>query len=126
MGARPFRRKAAALAFAAALISIATPTFGATIRVSNTKDVVNGNTASPTTLRTSPGPDGISLREAIIAANNAAGPHTISFDAALAGKRIVLTAPLPRITRNGLTISGLKQPNGQPDLTIDGRTASTN
>jgi hypothetical protein len=126
MEAWPLGRKATALALAAVLGSIATPAFGATIRVSNTKDVVNGNTATPTTLRNSPGPDGISLREAIIAANNVAGPHTIAFDAALAGKRIVLSAPLPAIRRNGITISGLKQPNGQPDLTIDGRGATAN
>jgi len=63
---------------------LAQPVAAADIVVSNNNDVVNGDTSSPSALIASPGPDGISLREALTAANNAAGPHTISFNAALA------------------------------------------
>ncbi|WP_197171301.1 VCBS domain-containing protein [Novipirellula aureliae] len=48
-----------------------------TITVNNTLDSLNGNTTSFATLMANDGGDGISLREAIIAANNTAGADTI-------------------------------------------------
>ncbi len=54
----------------------------ATISVSTTVDAVNGNTSSISALQSSNGGDGISVREAIMAANNTAGaPHTINIPA---------------------------------------------
>jgi hypothetical protein len=50
----------------------------ATVTVSTTVDEVNGNTASITLLIGTPGGAGISLREAVIAANNTAGADTIT------------------------------------------------
>ncbi len=49
----------------------------ATINVTTTVDENNGSTSSITALQTTPGGTGISLREAIIAANNTAGSDTI-------------------------------------------------
>lgn len=51
----------------------------ATVTVTNTLDVVNGDTSSITALLASDGGDGISLREAIAVANNTAGDDTITF-----------------------------------------------
>src|SRR5712664_3588621 len=58
-----------------------TPSAGATISVNSTTDVADGDTSSISALIATPGPDGvISLREAIIAANNTAGADAISFN----------------------------------------------
>jgi uncharacterized repeat protein (TIGR01451 family) len=48
-----------------------------TVTVTTTMDEVNGDTSSITALISSPGGDGISLREAVIAANNTPGPDEI-------------------------------------------------
>ena len=93
--------------------------------VSTTDDEVNGDTLSPCALIANPGPDGISLREALVAANNATGfgTITITFAPSLAGATIALTKQFPPITRNQITVSGLTN-NGQPDITIDASTLS--
>jgi hypothetical protein len=97
----------------------------ATLVVANRNDVVNGNTSTPGTLLLRPGRDGISLREAILAANGAPGPHEITFAPQLAGLRIALTSPLPPITRARITLTGLLTASGRPDLTIDGRAGGS-
>ena len=88
--------------------------------VSTNDDVVNGDTSSPCALIANPGPDGISLREALLAANNATGSGTITvtFASALAGATITLTERFAPITRNQITLTGLTG-NGQPNITID-------
>lgn len=111
------------LAAAATGLSGATVTFAATalaavLTVQSATDVVNGDTTSPSALVTSPGADGISLREALTAANHANGPFTIAIGSALAGQVIHLANRLPLITRDGITITGLTA-NGQPNVTID-------
>ena len=53
----------------------------ATVTVTTTTDEVNGNTTSIANLIATPGGAGISLREAIIAANNTAGADTITLPA---------------------------------------------
>ncbi|MEW4488342.1 right-handed parallel beta-helix repeat-containing protein [Thalassoglobus sp. JC818] len=58
--------------------------------VSNAIDVTNGDTSSIANLIASDGGDGISLREAIDAANNTAGADSITFDASLSGMTIGL------------------------------------
>src|SRR4029079_6790983 len=62
----------------------------ALVTVSNVFDVVNGNTTSITSLIATPGGDGISLREAIQAANATAGADEVRFAAALSGATISL------------------------------------
>lgn len=71
------------------------PARAADLTVTTTADVVNGDVSSPAALVASPGPDGISLREAIMAANAAPGPHTITLSAGLAGQTIALAWWLP-------------------------------
>ncbi|WP_071518696.1 DUF4347 domain-containing protein [Geitlerinema sp. PCC 9228] len=80
----------------------------ANITVTNTNDDLNGSTTSITDLQNNPGVDGISLREAIAAANNTAGADTILLASSVTGS-IVLDG-------NPLQISD--------DLTIDGPGAS--
>ncbi len=53
----------------------------ATINVTTTDDVVNGDTTSVAALIANPGADGISLREAILAANADSGADTINLTA---------------------------------------------
>jgi hypothetical protein len=57
-------------------------------------------------LLANPGPDGISVREAIEATNNDPGSYAIGFAAALHGKTIALAADLPPLTGGGVTIEG--------------------
>src|SRR5262249_49935952 len=80
--------------------------------------------SNPAALIANPGPDGsISFREALLAANNAVGPHTISFAVGLAGATISLTTRFAPITRDGISIVGLTN-NNQPRITIDAGAAS--
>jgi hypothetical protein len=67
-----------------AALLVAAPVFdsrAANITVTTTVDEVNGNTTSIANLIATPGGAGISLREAIIAANNTAGADTITLPA---------------------------------------------
>jgi hypothetical protein len=91
--------------------------------VSTTADIVNGDVSSPAALVASPGPDGISLREAILATNNAPGTSRITFMSALAGQTVVLERFLPALAREGVSLIGLLGPDGQPSVTIDGSGA---
>ncbi len=90
------------------------------IVVSTVDDVVNGDTSSPASLLAHPGTDGISLREAVLAADNApAGSHVyVQFANALAGGTIQLTQVAPLLlTHDGLTIVGLMS-GGLPGVTV--------
>jgi len=91
--------------------------------VDRTGDDVNGDTSSPCALIANPGSDGITLRAALFAANNATGPGlmTITFAPALAGQTISTTGGLgnPYVSRAGIAIIGLVDSNGQPTVTID-------
>src|SRR5262245_50610893 len=51
----------------------------ANVTITNLNDVLNGNTTSIAALIASPGADGISLREGVLAANADAAADTISF-----------------------------------------------
>ncbi len=62
----------------------------AAVTVSNSNDVVNGNVTSIANLIATPGADGISLREAIQAANTDATADDITFSPALGGGTILL------------------------------------
>ena len=76
-----------------------------------------GDTTSITTLINTPGSDGISLREAIVAANNTGGANTIEF-ATVAGTISLISGELE--IDEDLTITGL----GSGQLTIDGNDSS--
>jgi len=89
--------------------------------VATTADVVNGNTLTPDDLKRDPGPDGISLREAILACNNTPGPHTITFSQTIAGQVITPDTSLPVITQGQVAIAGIQSGDGQPAITIDAR-----
>lgn len=91
--------------------------------VSTTSDDVNGDISSPAALVADPGPDGISLREAILATNAAPGTSRITFAAAMAGRTITLTSFLPAFARDGVSLVGLATGDGQPAVTIDGSRA---
>jgi len=87
------------------------------VAVSTLNDTLDGNTRSPAHLSIGPGADGfISLREAIIAANNRAGEDTITFEGSLSGS-ITPDIGLPDLTDNagGTTI------NGDGVITLNGR-----
>jgi hypothetical protein len=131
-GAVTMRRLAAAICFVLAMMS-APPTFAQqpcpTLVVSNNNDVVNGDTSSPCALIANPGSDGISLREAVEAADNATGPGTITitFAPSLAGQTITPSSSngcCYIITRDSVAIAGLIGSNGTPTLTIDASNMS--
>ncbi|MCA9064741.1 MAG: right-handed parallel beta-helix repeat-containing protein, partial [Planctomycetaceae bacterium] len=100
--------------------------------VDTTSDVQDGDTSSITALYTDKGADGrISLREAILAANNTANgisPDEIHFsipDALTAGvHRISVTSPLPEISE-ALVIDATTEPDfaGTPVVMLDGNNA---
>ena len=93
--------------------------------VSATADVVNGNVSSLSVLKAKPGRDGISLREALKAANNTRGSATvyILFSSRLNGKVIEVRSELPPLHRDHLVLEGIA-PNGAPAMvTLDGRRA---
>src|SRR5437660_300666 len=112
------------LAMALAIALIAQPAVADGVTVTSTGDDTDGDTSSIANLIANPGQDGtISLREALLAANNTPESNTISFVPGLAGKTIVINTRFAPITNNGLTIAGLTS-NGQPNITIDPSQAS--
>ncbi|MFM1920892.1 MAG: hypothetical protein RLZZ303_2526 [Candidatus Hydrogenedentota bacterium] len=75
-----------------------------TIKVSTLSDVLDGDTSDIESLNTKPGDDGaISLREAIVAANNTPGSDTIAFDVS---GTINLASELPALSGGGTSIYG--------------------
>ena len=90
------------------------------IVVTNSEDVINGNVSSPSALKANPGPDGISLREAVDAVNNGLGPLTITFSDALTGATIKLSEGL-FVIHNQVTIIGPRDRDGNPEITIDAK-----
>jgi uncharacterized protein (TIGR03437 family) len=95
-------------------------TRGAALTVSNAGDVVNGNVSSPAALIANPGPDGISLREALLAVNQAPGSYTISFAPSLKGSSIHIGQPgLPPLTGGGVIVNGDIDGDGKPDIQLD-------
>ena len=64
------------LAWTSAVLIFSAAAQASTIVVANNSDLVNGDTSSPAALARQPGPDGISLREAIETANRSKGGST--------------------------------------------------
>ena len=98
--------------------------YASVIIVTSSSDAVNGNVSSPAALVADPGADGISLREALLAANNAAGPIEISFAPNLAGQTLSPTSALPPISHNGVMLTGATNSSGDPTVTISGADQS--
>ncbi|HEY0977807.1 MAG TPA: HYR domain-containing protein [Flavobacteriales bacterium] len=75
--------------------------YSGALRVTNISETVNGNTSSVIDLVGSPGPDGISLREAVMACNNNVDAWTanqIFFDLPGSGPNTIeLNGPLPAL-----------------------------
>ncbi len=93
---------------------------GETLTVSNTGEELNGDFSSPAALIANPGPDGISLREAMIAAEASAEFDVIRFAPALSGALISTLAGLPPFERGNVFIDGDIDSDGSPDITLDG------
>jgi len=98
---------------------------GTVITVTNATVAINGDTSSVAALVANPGPDGISLPEAIMATNNDPGTWVIQFAPSLKGSTIHLDpAPsvgflgLPFLTGGNVTINGDINGDGQPDITL--------
>ncbi|MGZ4309543.1 MAG: hypothetical protein ACXVRG_09440, partial [Gaiellaceae bacterium] len=94
--------------------------------VTTTADALNGHVSSLSALKAKPGRDGISLREALSAADKTGGSATvyIMFSTRLNGKTIKVRSELPPLHRNHLVLEGIA-PNGSPaSVTLDGRRAS--
>jgi uncharacterized protein (TIGR03437 family) len=89
---------------------------GTVITVTNATAAVNGNTSSVAALVANPGPDGISLVEAVTATNNDPGTWVIQFAPALKGSTIV--GGLPFLAGGNVTINGDIDGDGQPDITL--------
>jgi len=120
---RPFARLLIAVVcvgagFVTFSVSGATPTSTIVLTVTTTADIVNGDVFSPAALEANPGPDGISLREAIMASNATPGPHAITFAPVLDGRIISPSTPLPAIVQDNTTLLGLTTANGQPGVTL--------
>jgi uncharacterized protein (TIGR03437 family) len=89
---------------------------GTVIMVTNSTGAVNGDTSSVKALVANPGPDGISLIEAITATNNDPGTWNIQFDPALKGSTIL--GGLPYLSGGNVTLNGDINGDGQPDITV--------
>src|ERR1035437_8119003 len=120
-----FMKKRWKLFAAPVLALMGSPLAGATVTVTSTTDVSDGNTSSISALIATPGPDGvISLREAITAANNTPGADTIAFNIPESGVKTIflLTSKLPPITE-AVTIDGYTQPGASPNTLAVGDNA---
>ena len=101
------------------LFAAPVPARAASVSVNTTSDVNDGNTTSIANLIANPGADGkISLREAIVAANNSPGDDTINFsipygdagyDSIMGYWTIQPTSVLPPLTGGGTDINGYSQ-----------------
>jgi len=98
---------------------------GTVITVTNATVAINGDTSSVAALVANPGPDGISLPEAIMATNNDPGTWVIQFAPALKGSVIDVDPEpsvgflgLPGLSGGNVTINGDINGDGQPDITL--------
>jgi hypothetical protein len=105
--------------------SLVSSVTAATIMVNTNLDVVDppfntGGLCGSGTVADLPGADGkVSLREAIIAANNTPGQKTITFASSLSGATIVLTGTL-LLCGGHTTLNGDVNGDETPDITVDG------
>ncbi len=99
------------------------------VTVTNTSNIVNGDTIHMNALKTAPGMDGISFREAILAAAGTDGPKLINFAPGLTGQRIEIGSQAadnyqPMVLVSGdLYIDGDIDDDEIPDVTISAQTS---
>ena len=100
---------------------------GTIVTVTTDSDAVNGDTSSVRALLANPGPDGVSLREAITAINHDSGKYTIRFAPSLKGA-VIKIGPrnLPRLTAAFTIINGDINGDGQPDVTLENNGVTDN
>jgi len=95
---------------------------GTTIMVTTNLDTLNGDVSSVARLLANPGPDGISLREAIWATNEDPGEYTIIFSPSLDGSTIYTGSAddqdLPSLRGGSVIINGDIDGDLSPDITI--------
>jgi uncharacterized protein (TIGR03437 family) len=102
---------------------------GTVITVTNATMLVNGDTSSVKALVANPGPDGISLQEAITATNNDPGTWVIQFAPALKGSTIDVNpggqgGGLAPLTGGNVTINGDIDGDGKPAITLTNGTGT--
>lgn len=122
------RRPVAQLAAVAVLAGMASGASSAAaqeavITVTTRADAINGDVGSVENLLANPGPDGISLREAIEATNNDPSTYTIRFAPALRGAAITLNDGLPFLSGGAVAIDGDINRDGRPDVRLRPRRA---
>jgi hypothetical protein len=83
--------------------------------VTNNVDTIDGDTTSIAALLAMPGLDGISIREAIVAANNTPGADEITFDFGHDGPEVILLTLGELLVTDSLSITGA----GAELLTLD-------
>jgi hypothetical protein len=98
---------------------------GTLITVTTNNDAIDGDISSVQALLDKPGPDGLSLREALEATNNDPGIYTIRFAPQLTGTTIELghwlgqnPDPLPTLKGGSVIINGDTDGDMQPDITL--------
>lgn len=97
------------------------------IQITTTSDQVNGDVSNISALKAYPGPDGISLREAIIASNTTTEQKNIVFSEGLYGKTISIgkepndPRALPSLTSGHFRINGDINGDKKPDITLNGK-----
>jgi Divergent InlB B-repeat domain len=93
--------------------------------VSTTADRVNGHVSSLSALMGNPGRDGISLREALLAADKTRGHATVyvMFSRRMNGKVIEVRSELPSIHRDHLVLEGIAPSGADARVTLDARKA---
>ncbi len=124
-GSATTARVAAAAAGLSGSASVSVVASLQTIVVDTADDVVNGTVTSDSALLASPGADGISLREAILAANNTPATTIIQFNIGGGGQQTIsLTSALPTIAEP-VIIDGSTQPGfaGAPLIDLNGSVA---
>jgi hypothetical protein len=109
-----------------AKLSVALPAkVDAEVRVTTTSDRIDGDASNLAALKARPGADGISLREAMTAANGTSGTKVIRFARRLAGAVMVVGSatgrPLPQLRSGSTWVLGDINEDGRPDITLDGR-----
>ena len=97
---------------------------GEIITVSNSIEDINGDISDPAALNADPGPDGISLPEAMLAADASSAYDIINFSPALNGSVINIYGSLPVISHGNLMIDGDIDNDGIADITIDGSSTA--
>ena len=101
---------------------------GTVITVTNATMAINGDTSSVAALVANPGPDGISLQEAVMATNNSPGTWNIQFAPALKGSTIVVDSGplggLSFLSGGNVTINGDINGDGQPDITLTSQSGN--